>query len=536
MQVKLSYNAFCDDMSVYVDDRPVAKVSRLARCMMQPFAVWCREICSLIYDEVNGHYDLLYTGRSCEARLLGQLARTFPYCSSFEVVPPVLPDTALLRLKKLSSYVQSGLSCGRMNAEVHIYTDIPDNEAFCSMLRESMPKFAFCRVHVSVHALSDFRAHPAAEPAYIILALGTAAESLEIASLRTDKGVILHADGRQAALTIRDGFFEEHFSPQNCIFMLGSYLELWTLTDILRKALQSVSVNENSPMYLRVQALDKLEPVTQVVLPSSIEYGETATVRVYTIPEGAEPEDIHYRISDTSVISFSGGKLKAEGVGEAVVEAYVSGKNSPAAAKKILCYSRNRIQTLILNAERVDLLEGSEVRLTFSYSPDDADDVDSIRLSSSNALVATVGGKYTIKARRAGHCVIYANAEKASASCKVNVYPRLQRLAVDISSIEATAGDVIKFRVSKFPTTATLQKLIYSVYPSYLGRYEPGVKGFYATQEGNGHLTISAQDDNSVSVSVPVHVKPEEKTHDASFWTTAAIVTAVVFILYAILK
>lgn len=518
-------------MLVYVNDRPVPRVSRITQSASQPFEIWCTNICQLIQQQINGEYELIYTGRSCEARLLGQIARNYPYCKSFRANAPIFSDTALIRLRKLSNYVQSGLSCGQLSASIHIYTDIPSLDDYLIT-----PRLAFCRIRIILHELKDLASHSPSEPAYIILSDKNSSDSIHLSSLKISRGVILHADGKQCALNIRDGLFEEHFSLQNCITILGSYLELWTFTDILKCALETVRINESSHMYLRVKALDKQEPITQVVLPESIEYGEIEKIKIYTIPEGAIPEEVHYRISDESVISLVKDGLKAEGIGEAVVQAYIPGRNTLATQRKISCYKRNRITSLKLSHKSIDMLEGSEFLLTFTYSPNDADDVDSVQISSSNEKIAYATNRNIIKARHEGKCVIHVTSKKVSVQCVITVYPKLLKLNINIHSIDTITGNVIKFQISRYPKTATLQKLIYTVSPSSLGRYELGANGFYASGEGIGKLTVSAQDDNSVSVSIPVTVRPQNNSEGLSGKIIAGIIVGIIIILYILLK
>ena len=44
MKVQLSYGAFTQTMSIYIDDQPLSHVSRLTKYQSQPFETWCEEI------------------------------------------------------------------------------------------------------------------------------------------------------------------------------------------------------------------------------------------------------------------------------------------------------------------------------------------------------------------------------------------------------------------------------------------------------------------------------------------------------------
>ena len=535
LQVKLKYNAFSSDMTIDIDGRPVPRISRITQCYTQKFEAWCVNICDLIASEVNDKYVLEYIGRSCEARILGQFARDNASCEKFFASVPILSDSVLIRLKKLSSYVQSGLSCERSVRMIHVYTDLQD-DAIGQILQKSMPKLSFCNIKVCIHALEELEKHSDLEPAYIIVFDTIYRYSLlHLKKLKTSQAVLIYADDNVNKLEMIDNVFVEHISENNFIMLFEQYLELWTFVDILKTTLGSISLSKDNPMYLQIKALDKQEPVTQVLLPSSIEYGKVEEIIIYTIPSGVLVDNIEYKISDDSVINLTPNGLKAVGEGEAVVEAYIRGRSTKIASKKILCYRRNRIQELQLNAEHIELLVGDKFSFSCTYSPNNADDADSITFSSSNGIIAAISEKNSVKARNPGQCVIYANSEQASASCVVKIYPRLQEIKLNVHSIDTEVKRVVKIFALRIPDDATLQQLKYRVSPSSLGRYEPSAKGFYAEKIGKGELIISTQD-GSVSKRIPINVKSEREEQKLNIKVIIAIVVSIVALLYLLLK
>lgn len=533
MKVQLSYGAFTQTMSIHIDDQPLSHVSRLTKYQSRPFETWCEEICDAIADEVNGKYDLSYMGRSCEARILGQFARSNVHCGNFISETPPLPESAAIRLKRLSSFVQSGLKCQRFSSNIYLYTDGNPDE-INSIISKGVPKLSFCRIRLQVHTLDDLANHPADIPAYILLVNDFAISNLPLAVLQTSRVAIICADNRFVPLRMINGFFEEHIPLQNCLTILDQYFELWSYADVLAEAIKEITISENDPSYLQVLALDKQEPMTQVVLPSSIEYGETEPIKIRTIPTGFNAEDIGYRISDETVIQHTPQGLKAVGVGEAVVEAYKAGQSVKVASQRITCYRRNRIQSISIKTPQIEMLVGDRYSLLYDYEPSDADDANKIRIVSSNGTIVAPDGGGFIRARAPGNCTISVQAERSSAPCSVRVYPRVSKIIPSVQSIETAVGEVVKLNAECSPAGATLQKIVYSVSPPSLGRYDSGVKGFYAQNPGNGELIVSTQD-GSVKKTIPVCVKPARKPVTMN-WKLIAIAVATIIILYFILK
>lgn len=532
MLVSVQYAAFDRTMAVHIDGQPLSHVSRLTKYQSQPFSRWCAELCDAIAEEVNGSYRLSYTGRSCEARLLGQLARAHRACTEFASHAPQLADSALIRLKRLSSYVQSGLACKRLNRIVYVYTD-GDAAAMQDTVSPMMPKLAFCRVRAQVQGLAALAAHPADEPAYVILFHSGAEKEALSAPLRAGRAAVLTADDAAAPLSVQGGVFSEHVSSQSWPTILEQYFELWTWTDLLCDALASCERGENAANP-ELAVLDRQEPMTVVTLPPSIEYGETAPVRVRVVPAGDVPADIVYRISDTSVIELTEqNALRAVGVGEAVVEAYRTGRSVKIAAQKITCYRRNRVRSIALRTDAADMLVGDRLALTWTFQPTDADDASRIRLVSSDGSVAAPDGQTAIVARRPGRCTVSAESERASAQCAIRVFPRLEAIDTDVTSIEAAVGSVTKLQIERRPAGATLQNLRYDVVPETLGRYDATLRGFYAQAPGSGELVIAAQD-GSVSRRIPVEVAPEKHPVPVKRWLPFVLIGAAILLFILI--
>ena len=528
MKVQLRYAAFAHSSIIMIDDQPLPIVSHLARFQGTPFENWCGWIVPAIAEEVNGKYALEYVGRPCEARILGQFARSDSNCTSFSAKNPVLPESAQVRLKKLSTLVQSGLDCPKINHTIYIYTD-----RYAHLVEElTIPKLSFCRIRVQVNPLVSIADHPADESAYVIVDDETIIGKLPVPISKMNRMLIEIIDPKPAPISVKDGTFIEHIPEGNASSLLDQYLELWAYADLLIKTLKKISIDEHHSMFLQVLALNKQEPVTQVRLPTSVEFGTSEPIKMRSIPSGTPSNDIAYRISDESVIKLEGNSLKAVGVGEVVVEAYRAGQNTKIASQKITCYRRNRVTSMTMSPAQKDIVVGQVFSVSYDYFPKEADDASQIKLSSSNGLVAVVESGLRVRGRSPGTCTIYAKSEQASANCTVNVYPKLEQLLLSIEKNVILVGESSKVKVERNPPAATLEKLKYSVSPSNVGRYEPGVSGFFAETPGNAELIVSTED-NKVVQKIPVTVKaPPNKVS----WKAIIGVVIALIILYLLIK
>lgn len=535
MKVQMSIASFVPSLRIILDGEPVPRISRLSQYQALPFEQWCGSILQAIRDEVNGRFSLEVTGRNCETRIFGQLARQFPDCEGFVSHLPEIGDSALTRIRRLSGFVQSGLACPRFNKIVHIFSS--QGEAVADFLPH-LPKLSYCRLRWQIHPLDELDNYASSDPAFLILSGREASSVIDEMPRRGLRAAVLINDGLQTPIAVRGTCFIEHVAPERCPAVLESYMELWVYADILREALKSIHIDENHPMYLEVQALDKQEAVTVVRLPRSIELGRTEPIRLSSIPSGASIGNIQYRISDESVIRLDRDGLTAVGTGEAVVEAYIPGQWQKLASQKVTCYRRNRATVVTVTPSSAQIVVGQSLPLTLGFDPPDADDIDRVRLKSTNGLVATVQGQTTVRGRSPGSCSIVAATEQASACCNIEVFDRLEGLSLTVRDNVLRVGEVTPITLKRIPDGATLEKVSFRVEPADVGRYDHGMKGFYATKEGSCELIASAGN-GKICSRVQITVKKEKSDGGSGFkkWIIiAAAIALLIFLLFRFLS
>lgn len=484
--VTISYNVYLDTMTIHIDGCPIPPISHLTRFQTMPFEKWCPDIFQAIAEEVNDQFSLLYIGRPCESRILGQFMATTSSCSFYSNQQPSISGNALTRLKKLSSLCQSGLLCDRFTVPLHIYTDMPET-ALQSIIGSHIPKLAYCRIAVKQHPLHEASRHNEALPAFVLTAGSPPAVRLP------HGGCVLCVSDHPSAAACRDGCFTESVPGAEISARFAEYLELLYLPHVLRKAVKSIHIADHSPFFPSVTVLDKTEPQTLVTLPASVEYGQTVPVKVQTVPAGSAPANLIYRISDESVVQMTPEGIKGVGTGEAVVEVYINGQATKICSGKVVSYRRNRIRNLRIKQGDLQVWVGDRVRLDYSFEPTDADNESSIRLISSDGTVAAPEHGTTFVARTVGSCRMIMQAEKVSAEIHVQVFPRLEGLTLDVQAENLSVGAIAPVKITRTPETATLDKLVYTVSPPSLGIYDPGTRSFCAREAGSGTLTVSNQ-------------------------------------------
>ncbi len=518
VRVTISYNIFCDVMSIYIDGEPIPLISRLTRLQTLPFGFWCADIFGAVSEEVNDEFSLTYVGRPCESRILRTLMTQNRSCVSYVNRQPEIADSALVRLKKLSALCQSGAACDRFSAVLNVYTDEPEQEA--RLLTEGcLPKLAFCRVTVKLHPLSELSTYAGSDPA-LVLTDGDASR------LRLPTGgvpvCVLLRDEENRLESCGGNCFVERVRAQEMQDRVKEYLELLFFPALLRRALGAAHIPENSPLFLSAAILDKMEPQTVVTLPSSIELGETAPLKVRTVPENAQPAQLICRISDETVIRETDGGLEAVGTGEAVVEVYAVGQTAKLCSGRITAYRRNRIRQLTLRQQELQLCVGDRATLSYGFEPADADDESSIQLVSSDGTVAAPERGCSFVARSPGTCRMIVRTAAVSAAANVTVYPRLEALSMHMEESVVPLDAVVPVQITRTPAGATLDKLTYTVSPPSLGVYDVGTGSFYAKQEGEGTLVV-ANKAGTVRAVQEITVRSQQRANAAVRWVPVMV-------------
>lgn len=500
MEVRLTYQPYAENMSVFIDGRPVGLVSALSKYQTLSFAQWCGDILPAIAVEVNDRFTLTYVGRKCEYDLLQHMMSGCPECTCLRYEQPLLADSAYTRLKKLSRLVMNGVECTRFTAALHVYTDLDPDEVN-DLVKAALPKLSFCRIQVSVHNVRE--AGESKEQSLAILSDHVAPSMLDdvaqrvcgILSMQTQKPVCLNE-------TIVLPGQAETIGEQ-----LSDLLETVFYPRLLTKSLQKVTADQNASFFPDVFVLDKIEAHTFVKLPRSIETGCVVPLQVSTIPRTGKAPEVMCRVSNDEVITYTPEGLRAVGTGEAVVEVYEAGKTVPLCRATITAYRTNRIQKLVIKPDRIRMCVGEKFALSYSQFPETADDQNRVQLVSENGTIAGVLNRMSITGRGVGDCAVYFQAEKAQSDrCLVSVYPKLESITITMDAPVVQVNSLTKVRITRCPEDAVLDKLTVKVEPSTLGTYEAGSGSFFARQPGSGQLTVIS-DRGQVKAAIPVEVK-----------------------------
>ncbi len=210
-------------------------------------------------------------------------------------------------------------------------------------------------------------------------------------------------------------------------------------------------------------------PVTGVTLDKTeaeLVEGESITLTATIAPEDATDKTVSWVSSDEEIAKVdSEGKVSAIAPGTADITVTTTDGEKKAVFALTVVAKVVPVESIAIDKETLELVEGDSATLTATVSPDNASD-KTYAWTSSNPDVATVAEDGTVTAIAPGNTTITATSNDGgkTASCEVSVAKRVIPVeSVTLSGeTSVTAGDTVTFTYTITPSDATVQDVKWS--------------------------------------------------------------------------
>lgn len=511
INVMISYDVYSGLLKFYVDGRILPGISQFSRFQYRPFSEWCPQIFRTAYEEINDDYTMTYVGRSCEARMLAHYSKEDSHCRCFSIKQLQLSDSALKRLKKLHMLCMNGLIYKKRREEIIVFTDFPEAE-IQELFKQALPKLCYCSWKICCIPPEQWTGQ---EPAFFTVVSENKKDIAEeiVRKSRLENYMIRIADKTQF-VKIKNHTYINEARWEDLASLVQEILEFGRFPEVLKNVMNGIQMKDTAhPQYYNFWSLDKVEPCTIPVFPKSMEYGESKNIEFQTIPEGAEPAPLEFRISSEEILKIQGNVMTAVGSGNVVIESYLLGQPVRIASTSMKVVRRNRITKLGLLPDILKMNVGDAEQLRCVCKPKDADNISTIRFQSVDGTVAAVWKSGKVEARKPGQTIIFAETDNhVKGTCAVTVYPRLEKIQVSIQKKSIRCGEYCQVETVRIPEEAVLDPLIFSIDPCDVAEYDAGAKIIITKKTGKAvlHVTDSR---NSVETEITFTVKRKGLFH-----------------------
>lgn len=511
-KVELINNPYEQRLRILINGEAVSVYSNLEKYMDEPFCYWCDRILDGIYEECNhGFFRLHMQSRKEELDIMEVLSRKYPHCVQYSSSPLVRQASLLERLKGLNRLLRniSG-SCYHTFQKKALFV-LPESMRWLEPdLLGLEVKNLYCAIQSQVVGYQEYLAkHPAGDILFLLSDEKPLESVMQKLQIRQGFG-IRFGNGKGFQQKIGDMFLYE--TGKDTVFdTIFDCLLLSPLPEIFCDCIRSL------PAGIREQYrenLEELQSVSLKIVPvpekTVVEVGRSSRLQFRTDPEGCavKGSQFHYSYSRKGLIRCNG--LLVEGLAEGTVTLHIyrEGEQIPCAHVDYTVIRRNRITDLRLEEDVIQIGEGGQTQLRYTFLPADADNESSIEWISDDLSVAAVNRHGTVRAMGAGSCIIRCFAEQVSTSCRCTVKHRLRSIKPDPAELEMVYGQSQTIRITLAPENCIDDQIVMNSMDMRIAN----VVGRTVTAIGIGSTRVVIQNqEETVRIEVPVTVMTEKE-------------------------
>ena len=219
--------------------------------------------------------------------------------------------------------------------------------------------------------------------------------------------------------------------------------------------------------------------------------GQEAELKATVKPDDATDKMVTWTSSDEAVATVADGKVNAVKAGTTTITAKAGAKE--ATCKVTVTAALVPVESIKLDKESLNLVEGAKATLTATVTPDNATDKTVTWTSSDEAIATVVNGEVT--AVKEGTASITAKAGDKEATCKVTVTKNIiavTSVTLDKTSLELVEGDETSLTATVTPDNATDKTVTWTTSDAAIATVNDGK--VTAVKEGNATITAKAGD------------------------------------------
>lgn len=546
-QVELIYNPYKEQSRILVNGHSVSEYSQLANYLREPFEVWEPIILECIEQELNDDFSLKIQAETIHYRLLRELAEQCPSCVSIEKAEFSLHEPALVRLEKERNLERKLKSNNELEDKVRIFI-FSESSLIGDSVFGSFCKNYGCKIedgHLTdekgmFEIVITTEPKKAEETEYQLVITINEERSTEKTGRLCVTG---KEETRYAEIMLSES---QHYAKiENGIFSFGIGFDglvalLWEMVEgiaaapyIKRKRaeldtldLETLECSEEEELDFKL--VDSIEPITVAFCKIEMEVGESAAIKVETVPETDIQPDLEVKIGNPAILEQRGGALYGISDGETDVEIKVKGSVEPIFRKTIRVKRVIRISEIQFLKQNIVLRPGIDYKIEYVCIPEDADNIEELMWRSSNCEIAEVENG-VIHTYKAGICDITAYAGNVEKTCHIQVKPEMSRIVVPDGLLTLTIGKEVSFFPSCEPSDCFDTRIFWKVENPEVVKYD----GRKITACGLGETEIRFSDERRcVKAAIPIKVESTlYASEKPNYWKLASFLAAAVSLL-----
>lgn len=450
--VEITYNPYLPRMNILVDGETLSEYSRLIQYTDMDIWDWARQIFDAVYVEFGSDYYICFCGTDKDYEIVKYYGMQYQHCKYIKYIRPALDIGIQKRLVMMNQLLKKENI--RNFCKTTVFAEfVLDNEA--DKLVDEINSIEVANKFCSVCICGNFKPVLTVSPnSHYIFYITRDPERADQYQRKENckNPVFIIVIGKEKSFSgIRNDGYLFTTTEENLIDTIFECFLVLPLVRALRNCMNSIK-GQYAGQTVKIASM---EPTVRIELKQIIEEGCSNPITIIYDSPADKPPRIIFQVRDQNVAVTDNLCVYGKHSGTTKLEAYQYGEKIPFEVLDIEVVHRNRIRTIVLDETSIFLGEGDQYVLGADCAPDDADNFDEVKWTSSDLSVASVNNG-VIRGTGTGECMIFCTAENVSAKCLVTVKPYLQeiRTNLDISDngiLYMLPAEEIPMQISLFP-------------------------------------------------------------------------------------
>ena len=219
-----------------------------------------------------------------------------------------------------------------------------------------------------------------------------------------------------------------------------------------------------------------------------LEKGQSITEQISFAPNNAAGKEVTWSSSNESVVSVTGGRIKAEGSGSATVKVALT--DNPEIFDTCEVTVINPIKDIVtFDDVFYNVQKGSRQKLAYYIYPYDTTDIIELSFSSNDSETVSIDENGYLTAHKNGVADVTVSAGDITKTVTVTVYNPLRGIRLDKGHAQVICGDMVQLNVLFEPEDTTEQDVLWTSSNEELAKVD---KNGMVSIKGKGIATVTA--------------------------------------------
>lgn len=545
MKVHIIYNPYKTDTKILINNRPIAKHSKLTKYSNVPFYAWCLQILNDIFEETNEEFDLTITSTPYFSNILKQISEHCDFCKETTIVTPIISTTLQDRLRTIVEYL--GMEefvqiFGEININYFTNDNVHVEELFTLLKNEISLNLKFIESNYtyqkySILSLSDFEYIDERElhNSIYICKIDSADEAMSILkSLRQFSNdynhvIFLYSENidvneLELILLRRFGCFGVGFISVNDtideqVKKIWTVLQESVLIKKFKKLVKYKNIEHSKEIY--IQLLDRIDPILAAPKHITLNTGESYAIEPFVYPAYQDIE-LGY-IVDNANVTMNSNVVIGDQKGTTLITVFL--KNNPYVFDIIDLEVIQKINIKEMEFIESEIVIGvnEKIELDVKFLPQNAQNFNEIKYISKNPEIASFDDLGFLVANNPGRCNIVAVVDNVVCSCSVEVKNRVQKIYLSNQHLHLKMGQTHDLGIEVYPKDAINNEIELVSLNNVVNVFGSKVKAY---QIGEDDLIVRTKD-NTVSATCKIIVESTLDKKETHHLTVGAILITV---------